>query len=168
MACVCLYSWLTVTGCWGSALHYSLLIVLFWGVPAFPPHPDERHLAGWQREDWILCVQKCCTKKEIACVQQSRCWERGDWVVLVIGTSPPVLSPFVSRLVVACNHGDSWSCYLLRGRRGGRARDFEAWVTSLCGWSEVWGGRGGTLHKDHTVLFTSIHCLDSQRGKRDQ
>lgn len=82
------------------------------------PHPDERHLAGWQQEDWILCAQKCCTKKEIACVQQSRCWERGDWVVLVIGTSPPVLSPFVSRLVVACNHGDSWSCYLLRGRGG--------------------------------------------------
>lgn len=131
------------------------------------PHPDERHLAGWQQEDWILCAQKCCTKKEIACVQQSRCWERGDWVVLVIGTSPPVLSPFVSRLVVACNHGDSWSCYLLRGRGGG-ARDFEAWVTSLCGWSEDWGGRGGTLHKDHTVLFTSIHCLDSHRRKRDQ
>lgn len=82
------------------------------------PHPDERHLVGWQQEDWILCAQKCCTKKEIACVQQSRCWERGDWVVLVIGTSPPVLSPFVSRLVVACNHGDSWSCYLLRGRGG--------------------------------------------------
>lgn len=82
------------------------------------PHPDERHLAGWQQEDWILCAQKCCTKKEIACVQQNRCWERGDWVVLVIGTSPPVLSPFVSRLVVACNHGDSWSCYLLRGRGG--------------------------------------------------
>lgn len=36
----------------------------------------------------------------------------------MIGTSPPVLSPFVSRLVVACNHGDSWSCYLLRGRGG--------------------------------------------------
>lgn len=131
------------------------------------PHPDERHLAGWQQEDWILCAQKCCTKKEIGCVQQSRCWERGDWVVLVIGTSPPVLSPFVSRLVVACNHGDSWSCYLLRGRGGG-ARDFEAWVTSLCGWSEDWAGRGGTLHKDHTVLFTSIHCLDSHRRKRDQ
>lgn len=66
----------------------------------------------------------------------------------MIGTaaSPPVL-----RLVVACNHGDSWSCYLLRGGRRG-ARDFQAWVTRHGGWREVEWGEGG-LHTK-TVLFS--------------
>lgn len=49
---VCIYSWLTVTGSGGFALHYRLLIMLFWAaVRRFSLSPDIRRLAEWQRDD---------------------------------------------------------------------------------------------------------------------
>lgn len=83
----------------------------------------------------------------------------------MIGTQPPLHSPpplLILRLsmVVACNHGDSWSCYLLRGERRG-ARDFGLGLLVTSDEGRLHGGMG-TSHKDYTVLRMSIHCWSSQ------
>lgn len=112
---VCIDSWLTVTGCWGFALHYRLLITLFWaGVLSFPWFTVFSRVDG---EMVKSCVAE--TGSETHSVQPSPCWMwlscPCDWnPASPLDTPPP---PSLDWLW-ACNHGDSWSCYLLRGEGG--------------------------------------------------
>lgn len=66
-----------------------------------------------------------------------------------LGLNPP--TPCVFRLVAACNHGDNWSSYLLRGGEGG---ELVTLYLGLLEGGRAGGERGGGLHTK-TTLFSA-------------